>query len=60
MIQTEQVIQEVKKMIKGKDTSICKVFAAMLAGGYRQAKERATEKPWQDGPRRPGRIHQCR
>ena len=34
MIQTEQVIQEVKKMIKGKDTSICKVFAAMLAGGH--------------------------
>ena len=34
MIQTEQVIQEVKKMIKGKDTSISKVFAAMLAGGH--------------------------
>lgn len=34
MTQAERVIREVKKVVKGKDTCIMKVFAAMLAGGH--------------------------
>lgn len=32
--QTEMVIQEIRKTVKGKDTCIQKVFAAILAGGH--------------------------
>lgn len=34
MEKTEMVIQEIKKAVKGKDTCIEKVFAAILAGGH--------------------------